>query len=324
MTGLVYVGKVLNLSAIPEADKIELATVVCGKGGKWRGIVQKGCFQTEDVCQVYLPDCIVPDSEEFEFMKQYKHRVRQVKFRGVPSECLIMPQVIPGGVGEDITIPSGVSRYHKPIPVSLAGAVRGTFPPFIPRTDEPNYQSVPEMIEALIGQQFYSTEKVDGTSVTMYWNGEHFGCCSRNIELKEDENNAIWQIARQYQIKEKLQEYGVPLALQMELAGPKIQGNPMGLSEITPYVFNLYDITNRCYYSSWITKLWLEWAKLPMVKILDWNQLFTQDYVDMLPLQAEGEYANGHQREGIVIRSMYECHGDRLSFKVMNLLYREE
>ena len=54
--GLVYVGKIVLLEDIPNAHFIKSATVVCGKGGKWRGVVRKSDFSKGDKCLVYLPD----------------------------------------------------------------------------------------------------------------------------------------------------------------------------------------------------------------------------------------------------------------------------
>ncbi len=36
---LVYIGKIIAMEAIEGADFIASATVICGKGGKWKGIV---------------------------------------------------------------------------------------------------------------------------------------------------------------------------------------------------------------------------------------------------------------------------------------------
>lgn len=332
----VYIGKILQIEPIPDAEKIELATVVCGKGGKWRGIVQKGQFQAGDQARVFLPDSLLPQTEEFAFMEKYKWRVRQVRFKGVPSECLIQPYAIKfqsgyfrGEVGDDITALSGVTKYIKPAPASFAGVVRGNFPPFIPRTDEPNYQTVPHLVEALIGQRFYSTEKVDGASATVYRHDGHFGVCSRNLEFEEPReedgrrpvNNAIWDIARRYQLEEKTKEYD-SIALQFEVIGPGIQKNPSGLTQIEPRLFNVYDV-NMGYWDGWRVRQLADLWRFPMVKILDWDQVFTQEYADLFPLPAEGCYESGKQREGIVIRPMREqwVERERLSFKVANLLY---
>ena len=59
MPGLCYVGRVQKLSPIDGADRIELAEVVCGDGGKWCGVVGKGQFAEGTLCETYLQDAIV-------------------------------------------------------------------------------------------------------------------------------------------------------------------------------------------------------------------------------------------------------------------------
>ena len=43
---------------------------------------------------------------------------------------------------------------------------------YIPKTDEPNFHAVPEMVEALVGQPFYATVKADGSSGTVFWDDD--------------------------------------------------------------------------------------------------------------------------------------------------------
>lgn len=44
-----YLGKIMSLAPIMDADRIEAATVVAGIGGKWNGVVKKGEFKQGDV-----------------------------------------------------------------------------------------------------------------------------------------------------------------------------------------------------------------------------------------------------------------------------------
>src|SRR5574337_337127 len=224
--GLVYIGKIIDLQPIPGADFIISATVVCGEGGKWKGIVKKSDFCKGDLCTVYLPDSIIPESEQMQFMAKSNWRVKMQRFKGAPSEVLIMPGHWIFPVGTDVTENFGVVKYHKPVPAHLQGLAKGYFPDFIPKTDEPNYQRSPELVEYLIGKPYYITEKMDGSSTTAYrWKG-NFGVCSRNLELKRDEKNGYWKIALKYGLQQKLPE---GIALQCETCGPGVQRNPSGL-----------------------------------------------------------------------------------------------
>ena len=242
MTGLVYVGKIISIEQIEGADFIVAATVVCGEGGKWRGIVQKDQFEVNDKCLVYLPDAIIPPNNDMKFMEKHKWRVKMCRFKGVPSEVLIMPYSGSENIGFDITSWTGVTKYFKPVPAHLQGLAKGHFPSFIPKTDEPNYQRHPEEVQKLIGQQYYVSEKADGSSTTVYkWKGE-FGVCSRNLELVEDEKNGYWMMANKYNLRDKLPE---GIAIQFETCGPGIQSNPMGLTEISAFAFGAYNIAER-------------------------------------------------------------------------------
>jgi RNA ligase (TIGR02306 family) len=289
-----------------------------------------------DPCQVYLQDSLLPKTPEFAFMERYGYRVRMAKFRGMPSEALIFPQTIDGQIGDDVTEAAGVTKYEKPIPTCLAGEIYGNFPSFIPKTDEPNFQSVPDMVAALKGQPYYATVKVDGSSGTAYRKDGHFGVCSRNWELKETEGNAFWRC-----MTEPWRSIPEGYAVQFEVAGPGIQGNSMGLKQIQPFAFQVWNIDKMRYldYEEWYT--FRERLGLSRVDEILPGPFDLFDSDDTLRRYAEGIYPSGRQREGIVIRPLVEqwmpaitglndhCSvgissaNRRLSFKVINLLYKE-
>ena len=320
--GLVYIGKVVEVIPIEGADRIESLKVVCGSGGLWRGSAQKEQFTVGSSCQVYLQDSLLPHTDEFAFMEKYHWRVRMMRFKGVPSECLILPQTVSGNIGDDVTELAGVTKYDKPMPASMSGETLGWFPGFIQKTDEPNFQTVPEMVEFMRGKPFYSTVKVDGSSATVYRYQGHFGCCSRNLELRDSPKNAIWQIAREYDLENKV---GDGWAVQFEVVGPGIQGNPLGLKGVEPRLFNVYDIAKHEYLNGEEVRRACGHI-VPMVDIVDWNETFNFQSDEELRKYAEGLYPNGHQREGVVIRPMTEARldtGERVSMKVINLLYKD-
>lgn len=319
---LVYIGKVVEINPIPGADRIESLEVVCGKGGRWRGTAAKGQFRSGDACQIYLQDCVVPQTPEFTFMERYNHRVRMMRFRGVPSEVLVMPQTIAGEVGDDVTEQAGVTRFVKPIPASLAGDILGWFPSFIPKTDEPNFQSVPAIVEALRGKPYVVTVKCDGSSATFYRYEDHFGCCSRNLELKDTPHNSIWNIAREFRLAELLPD---GIAIQAEIVGPGIQKNPMGLGRVEARMFNAYEIRRSRYLGHDAALTLAYQIGIPFVPVVAIGQSFDLDDEQLRRL-AEGVYDNGKPREGVVIRHPEESRmptGERISFKVINLLYKD-
>lgn len=315
--GLVYIGKIIQLDPIPGADFIVSATVICGKGGKWKGIVRKSDFKVGSLCQVYLPDALIPECEEMAFMKASNWRVKMRRFKGAPSEVVIMPDELyySGGteIGRDITQEKSVTKYHKPISPHLQGLAKGDFPSFIPKTDEPNYQRDPELVHSLIGKPWYMTEKADGSSTTAFKYKGEFGLCSRNLELVRNPDNGYWKVAEKYKVEEKLPE---GIAIQWETCGPGIQSNPMGLKEIDGFMFSAYNITEHRYLTfEELKKLSLD-IGFPMVKLIEWGHSFIPHGIET---RGEGVYSNGKQREGVVIRSQHNYPSAPVSFKVINL-----
>jgi RNA ligase (TIGR02306 family) len=321
--GLVYTGKVIAIEAIEGADFIACATVVCGKGGKWKGVVRKSECDIGLLVTVYLPDALITEEHAtqygMDFMKSSNYRVRMRRFKGAPSEVVIMPLQIAGGdVGFDCTDMLGVTKYQKPVPANLQGKAKGEFPGFIPKTDEPNYQSSPELIEALNGLPFYITEKADGSSTTAFKYKGQFGICSRNWELERDESIGYWQVAIQHKLEDNLPE---GYALQWETCGPKIQSNPMGFTDIVGLAFSAYNIQDRRYLDLHeFISLCIQ-LDFPMVTIVGMSPSFSKYGVETL---GEGKYKNGKEREGVVVRSQSNQLGHKpISFKVINLNYEK-
>jgi RNA ligase (TIGR02306 family) len=318
--GLVYIGKIVQMDKVPNAHFIASATVVCGSGGKWRGVVRKNECSVGQKCLVYLPDAVVPECDQMRFMESRNWRVRMCRFRGAPSEVLIMP--IPDGtvweveVGVDVTAACGVTRYFKPIPVSLQGLSKGEFPSFIPKTDEPNYQRNEELVDALHGQPYYITEKADGSSTTAYKYKRQYGICSKNLELIRNDANGYWQVANKYNLEDNLPE---GYALQWETCGPKIQKNPMDLKSVEGFAFSAYNIEERRYLTMDEFLPFCRKLRFPTVTVLQIGPEFNKDTVSTL---GEGKYNSGKDREGVVVRSQTNhCGTSPISFKVINLSY---
>lgn len=319
--GLVYIGKIIAIDVIPDADNIVSATVVCGAGGKWKGVVRKVELGLCDLCEVYLPDALIPESEHMAFMKSSNWRVRMRRFRGAPSEVLITPlgfaMPMHFRVGDDLTEWRGVTKYHKPIPTHLQGMAKGDFPGFIPKTDELNYQGYGDLVDALVGKPYYITEKADGSSTTAFRYKGEFGLCSRNLELQRSETNGYWQVAKKYGVEEKLPE---GYALQWETCGPGIQSNPMGLKEIDGFAFSGYKIDEHRYLSMYeLIVLCIE-IGFPMCMTVARGESFSKEGIELL---GEGKYKNGKEREGVVVRSQENIGSTPISFKVINLGYEK-
>lgn len=323
---LAYIGKIIEINPIEGADFIVSATVICGEGGKWMGTIKKDTSKVGDLVEVYLQDAILPNIERYAFLQDTKFHIKMRKFKGVPSECLIMPLEVDDGatVGTNITELKNVKKYVKELPSHLSGIAYGLFPSnLIPKTDEPNFQTVDHMLNALQGQRFYATVKADGSSGTIYKYEDHFGCCSRNLEFKPSDQTAVWIIAKKYNLENKLPD---GYAIQFEMCGPGIQKNKLSLEEIDGLIFNVWDINKRKYLDAEEVFLFARNIGMPTVDIEIWDEVFNITDLNKLRQMAEGEYkSSGKPREGLVFRPMKEqsINGERLSFKVINLLFKD-
>jgi RNA ligase (TIGR02306 family) len=316
------IGQVVSVSPVENSDRLAQAVVVCGKAGRWTGVVVRGEVQAGQLVEVYLPDALLPQGDpRFAFMEKYQWRVRIARLRGALSECLIMPLTIePPEIGADIASLVGVQKYEKPLPLSAGGEIAGGFPAFIPKTDELHFQQAPHLVAALVGQPYYVTAKLDGTSVTYFkWQGE-FGVCSRNWRLRDTPNSAAWHLARQYGLPELLLDGE---AIQCEMVGPGIQGNPLRLGKVGVRLFNAFLIEGHVYRGVYPDVRAGLWRSVPTVDLVVAGGSFPALSDDELRAMAAGEYPGGGPREGIVVRPQFEAQvdGDRLSFKVINPAY---
>ena len=320
--GIAYIGKVTEIHQIENADRLESAVVVCGKGGKWWGVVLKNQFSVGDMVEVYLQDALLPHEERFAFMESRKWRVRIQTFRGARSECFIMPLLTRGDAGDEIAC----EKYEKTLPASMSKVVRGDFPThLVPKTDELHFQKVKDVLNAMHGETVCVTQKCDGSSTTFYTYDEHFGVCSRNLELKYTEQNTQWQMARKYNIEAALRTLGFNAALQVEAIGPGIQKNPMGIANSEIRAFDLYNIDERRYMGQVDLTYFCDLHGIPKVRTLSVMAL-DSDEEKLLSLAGGWMYPNGKPQEGIVVRPMLENNlpdGQRYSFKVINPAYKD-
>ena len=206
-----------------------------------------------------------------------------------------------------------------------------TFPSWIPNTDETRVQVLQPLLDKYKGTKCYITEKVDGSSITIYLKDGKFGVCSRNIDLAEEEGNVFWDTVRQMGIEEKMRGYSnekVNWALQGELLGEGIQGNKLKIKGHTIRFFNAFLIDRQEYESYFIFTHHIKQMKLETVPILSADYTLDNN-IDTLVELAKGksQICSTAQREGIVIRPLEEIEDsglhcqlvrNRISFKAIN------
>jgi RNA ligase (TIGR02306 family) len=298
-------------------------------------VVKKDEYKVGDLAVYYEIDSFLPVRPQFEFLRKssFKRmgssegfRLKTIRLRGQISQGLLTP--IPEGIsnpreGDDLTEALDIVKYEPPIPAQLAGKIKGTFPSFIPKTDEIRIQNFESEVGfSPVGERAYVTEKLDGTSFTCYFNNGVFGVCGRNWELSETSDNSLWRMANVLQLKEKMTKHGKNIALQGELVGAGINGNLYGLSDHKLYFFTGYDIDKgrRMFFDE------LEWVlfglQLQMVPLLEKYGFVIpneSNIVDYMLKYAEGKSVLNMEvdREGVVVRGLER----EFSFKAISNTY---
>lgn len=330
---LATIQKIKELNPILGADKIEVASVL-----GWKCVVEKGKFKVGDWCIYCEIDSIMPSwNPDYEFLKDRHYRVRTIRLRGQISQGLVLPITTIRGLpetlkeGEDVTEILGIEQYIPQIPANIAGFVKGLFPTFIPKTDETRVQVLQEVLTRYKDTLCYITEKVDGSSVTYYIKDGEFGVCSRNLELKETEDNLFWKMARQLEVEEKLKLFGKNVAIQGELVGPGVQKNNLKLPEHHILFFTGFDIDKYQYLDVQQFGQLMNILDLETVPFV--NDIYPlSDNIDSLVEMAKGFSKLNPKvyREGVVIRPIDEkidlqmsnsWGNGRVSFKVINPEY---
>ena len=324
---LATIRRIAEIKDIDGAEFIEAARV-----DGWWVVAKKGEFPVDSLAVYMEVDSFVPteiapfltrdghEPKEFEGVKG--ERLRTVKLRGQLSQGLLLPiSILPTTtvieVGNDVTELLGVLKWERPISPQLYGLAKGNFPNFIRKTDQERVQNIGIQLQYYVNQTFEVTIKLDGSSCTIFSNGEEDGVCSRNLELKRDENNAFWKIALEYDIHKKIRAHGKNLAVQGELIAPNIQGNYEKVNKPEFYVFDVFDIDKQEYMLPSERQEFCKILNIPHIPIIDKSYEMI-DNVDVLLDMAEGNGMNvGVKREGLV----FKHNNSEFSFKAISNSY---
>jgi RNA ligase (TIGR02306 family) len=325
---LVTVQEIKDVFPIEGADNIERANVL-----NWQVVVQKGQFKPGDKCIYFEYDSVLPEKPEFEFLRKSSFidkngfkgfLLKTKKLRGIISQGLVIPvdenmKELP--VGTEVTDLLGVVKYDPPLPAHLQGLVKGSFPSFIPKTDELRIQGTNGVLERNRGKVFYVTEKIDGTSVTYYLKGGEFGVCSRTLELKESPGNTYWEIARNLKIEEGLRSLCKNIAIQGEIYGFGV-GRKYGMNCRDFMMYSVYDLDTNRYLGFNDMRFIASSLGLKKVPIINSAIILNHSLEELLEMATFQSTLNDKFRaEGIVMRSVEEDTDPelgRLSFKVLN------
>lgn len=294
---LAHIERIIGLYPIEGADQIEAAQVL-----GWYVVVKKGDFKLNDLCVFFEIDSFLngEDLRYKSFEERFSNwngkrgmRLKTIKLRGQISQGLVLkmdefPEVRNKTEGDDVTELLKIEKWipAEELHANSGGAGSkgtGTFPHFIPKTDQTRIQSLQSVIDRYLDEAFQVSIKLDGSSMSVfnvpvrskYWvaatnlfkkpakswfarlkvyfkelfsKEDQFpvtGICSRNILMKKDDESHFTKNG--YDVETKLRGLGCPYAVQGELISPTIQGNHEKVSDFKYHIFDIYNIEDQRY-----------------------------------------------------------------------------
>mgnify|MGYP000897494328 CR=1 FL=1 len=338
MARVVKIDDVINHN---NADTLEIAKV-----GGWQVIIRKGEFKTNEYaifCEIdsWVPTELAPFLSKGKEPREYNgvkgEKLRTIRLRGELSQGLLLPvaecfgdtvtvssnNATPFKEGDDVSEVLNIQKWEPPVSAQLRGQTKGNFPSIFFKTDQERIQNLSRKLDEWIAQglEFEVTEKLEGSSMTCYLLEDGtFGVCSRNLDLKRDENNTFWATAIKLDIEAKMKAYfgetpEKAVCLQGELIGEGIQKNIYGLKGYDFRVFDIQEAGGK-YFDSDDRAGSLAEMKIDSVPVLGFGTVMPME--DMLEYAQNNSRLANTKREGVV----WKCLTDpSISFKVVNNEY---
>lgn len=271
---LVSVQTISRIEPIPGADRIVLAHVL-----GWKVIISKDMhLSVGDKVAYFETDSLLPESDPryTQFMPRgirhvrledgamvTGHVLRTMKMRGVYSQGLVMrlddlglSDTLP--VGTDITEACNVIKYEPPVftgrganrqDKALQRAMQGIIGEFnapCSKSDAPRAQTLTGIWHELCKLEAVPTVKVDGMSLTFFFDGSELHMFTRNYEV--DPTHPDWrdacELAHRYFTSRigglSVFDIGMGMCVQTEYAGPGINGNRQKLAKRDLFVFAVW------------------------------------------------------------------------------------
>lgn len=312
---LAYIVEIDDVIEHTNADSLEIAIV-----GGWQVIIRKGEFEAGDAAVYFEIDSWIPTElapflskgkEPKEYNSVKGERLKTIKLRGELSQGLLLPAPnnhVLSPVDTDLTEELNIQKWEKEVPAQLRGSVKGNFPSAFPKTDQTRIQNMSKELQDGFEGYFVIQEKLEGSSMTCYLKDGKFGVCSRNLDLKKDENNSFWKTALELDIETKMRNYfgdNACVAVQGELIGEGIQGNIYNLKGLEFHVFDIYKPISKGYLYNHLVEKFCSQTNLNMVPVLE--RLVSLEGWDMKDFltYAEGKSKLNlnQEREGVVFKS---------------------
>jgi RNA ligase (TIGR02306 family) len=326
MRNMASIQVIKNIENIENSDTLAVATI-----NGWKVVVKRNEYKINDLviyCEIdsWIPHELAPFlSKDRKVPREYNgiagERLKTVKLRGQISQGLILSISILNNINleveTDVSEILNIQKWEAPVDLKMRGESKGNFPSQIPKTDETRIQNFKDYSK-LLNQKYYVHEKLEGSSITIYKIDGEFGVCSRNLNLKKNDENKYWYAVKKLNLIEKLKDYD-NIALQGELLGPGIQANIYRLSDYEIYFFNVYNVQTDEYFSELASFEFFNLLNLKKVPLIA-EDFELPENIDTLIQLSDGESRlnSKTQREGLIYRNN---ENERISFKAISNNY---
>lgn len=313
----VRVVKIGGFGKHPNADTLSITQV----DGGYPCIFRTGEFAVDDLA-VYIPvDSVVPDTEEYSFLKH--KRIEAMRLRGIFSMGLLrpLPEELKGVVqpGDDVGARLGITKYVQGTGPNGSSAFIGgdceRAPEhfnFVRYSDHLPLRKYSRILAE--GEEVVITEKLHGANARYIHDGDRLWCGSRGQIKKDEERSLWWKIARANDMAVRLAREPGHIFFG-EVFG-QVQDLKYGRAGLDFRVFDVFDTTTGRYVDFWAARRLAETVELPWVPVL---------YVGPWDPSRVTEFAEGRStiegadniREGFVVKPVIERweHAGRVQLK---------
>jgi RNA ligase (TIGR02306 family) len=336
--------KLGKIGTLPNSDFLEITTVY----GEYPVIFRKGLYQEGQLVSFLPYDTVCPDNETFSFLAPQPKKdldgnvvtpsppvgqiplrsriIRAKKIRGVYSEGLLMPAPEGFQEGDSVTEHFGLTKrvYEEELPEHTRG--NQEVPPKTFSLFKYDLEGLAKYSSAFEeGEEVLITEKIEGENFTSVFLEDKLWVRSRNYFKKDEPDSHWWDVARHYNLADKLK--ALPgLAIWGEIYGG-VKGWKYDCSVTNNRIqrkvrlFDIWDVTHHKF---------LEWDEV--VRIADQIGIETVPVLyrggwktdRSLHVLAEGQSTIGScVKEGWVMRSLPEKWHEKLGRKIVKLKGRD-
>jgi len=319
----IHTTEVIEIKEILPHPNADTLGIVQSHG--WNVCVKLGDFQVGDLAAYIEPDSLVPDTEQFQFLKKSNkskwNRIRVMRLRGYISMGLLV--LAPQGAkeGDNVMELMGIEHYEPPVPMSTGGDNENPPIGWYPKYDVENFRRFNDILHN--NEEVVVTEKIHGCNARFMWHNNRMWAGSRTNWKKEDSKNLWWQALKQNSWIQEWCQLLPDYVLYGEVYG-QVQNLKYG-TKAGEVKFAAFDI--------WQNKCWLPYDQAQHlsngIKNFQWVPLVYKGPFDIKLIYNFAEQDSSiegasHMREGVVIKSLEERNDaqvGRVQLKVVSNRY---